>query len=189
MDDTGQRELLLSLVQQHYALVYRFAYRLTGSVADAEDLTQHTFLSAQSHLDQLRDMSRARGWLCSIARNRFLKQVTRNPSIPVPCLDHLPDPATDAPTSDDLAIDEEHLQNALNELPDEFRVPLVLFYFEELSYREIAEQLNVPVGTVMSRLARAKRHLHRKLRCGPDAAIRNGADLPNGRVQVDSVRP
>ena len=50
MDDTGQRELLADLVQQHYALVYRFAYRLTGRVADAEDLTQQTFLSAQSHL-------------------------------------------------------------------------------------------------------------------------------------------
>lgn len=178
MDDTGQRELLADLVQQHYALVYRFAYRLTGRVADAEDLTQQTFLSAQSHLDQLRDAGRAKGWLCAIARNRFLKQLARNPGVCVATLDHLEDPQTAASPASEAEIDEDRLQRALNELSEEFRVPLVLFYFEELSYREISEQMQVPVGTIMSRLARAKRHLRRKLRC---------SDSPTGRERVASV--
>jgi RNA polymerase sigma-70 factor, ECF subfamily len=55
------------------------------------------------------------------------------------------------------------LQQILNELPEEFRTPVILFYFDELTYREIAEQMNVPIGTVMSRLARGKAHLRRRL--------------------------
>ena len=65
------------------------------------------------------------------------------------------------PSEDD--IDRERLQAAINELSDEFRVVLVMFYFEECSYREIAQSLDVPMGTVMSRLARAKGHLRAKL--------------------------
>ncbi|MDB5334744.1 MAG: sigH, partial [Planctomycetaceae bacterium] len=60
-------------------------------------------------------------------------------------------------------IDEEQLQAALLELPEEYRSPVVLFYFGELSYKEIAEQLEVPIGTVMSRLARAKSLLKKRL--------------------------
>ena len=60
-------------------------------------------------------------------------------------------------------IDSEELQQILNELPEEFRTPLILFYFEEFSYREIADQINVPIGTVMSRLARGKGYLRKRL--------------------------
>ena len=60
-------------------------------------------------------------------------------------------------------FDQEQLQNALNDLPEEFRSPVVLFYFEEFSYQETAEQMDVPVGTIMSRLARAKACLRQRL--------------------------
>ena len=60
-------------------------------------------------------------------------------------------------------IEPQRLQEVLNELPEEFRTPLILFYFEEFSYRDIAEQMEVPLGTVMSRLARAKAHLRSRL--------------------------
>jgi RNA polymerase sigma-70 factor (ECF subfamily) len=56
-------------------------------------------------------------------------------------------------------VDPERLQQALNELPEGFRTPVILFYFEDMSYRDIAEQMDLPIGTVMSRLARAKTHL------------------------------
>ena len=62
-----------------------------------------------------------------------------------------------------LFLNADELQTALNELPEEFRLPLVLFYFHELSYQEIAAELSVPVGTVMSRLSRGKQHLRRRL--------------------------
>src|SRR5207253_1538973 len=60
-------------------------------------------------------------------------------------------------------VDSQQLQNALNELPEAFRTPLILYYFEEFSYRDIAEQMSVPLGTVMSRLARGKAFLRQRL--------------------------
>ena len=65
------------LIDDHLDAVYRYAYRLTGAVQDAEDLTQQVFLLAQQRLDQLREADRARGWLFTILRNSFLKTVQR----------------------------------------------------------------------------------------------------------------
>jgi len=150
------------LVEQHYALLYRYAYRLSGSSADAEDLTQQTFLSAQAHLDQLREESQAKNWLCTILRHCYLKSVRKKrarPTLPCENLDEL---AVDTP--DNPVFDSEKLQMTLDLLPEEFRIPLVLFYFDEFSYKEIAEQLGLPLGTVMSRLSRAKAFLKKQLR-------------------------
>jgi DNA-directed RNA polymerase specialized sigma24 family protein len=84
-------------------------------------------------------------------------------------------PLEEIPAEDiaDDSIDREELQTALGELPDEYRLVVLMFYFEELSYKEIAEQLEIPIGTVMSRLSRAKGHLRARLACeldGPSAA-------------------
>lgn len=152
---------LLELVRNHYALVYRFAFRLTGSPADAEDLTQQAFLTAQAKLEQLRDPSNAKAWLCAIARNAFLKS-RRSANGVVPCsLERVAEPASAANSEPDF--DSEELQTVLNELPEEFRTTLILFYFDEFSYKEIAEQMQVPIGTVMSRLARGKSQLRHRL--------------------------
>lgn len=149
------------LVELHYALLYRFAFRLTGSVPDAEDLTQQAFLTAQRKLEQLRDPSRAKSWLCSILRNTYLQNLRGRAAAPNVSLANTPEPADE--TLDEAVFDEQELQDALQELPEEFRTPLILFYFEEFSYKEIAEQMQVPIGTIMSRLARAKGHLRRRL--------------------------
>jgi RNA polymerase sigma factor (sigma-70 family) len=69
-------------------------------------------------------------------------------------------------------IDPQRLQAALNEIPEAFRTPLILFYFEEFSYRDIAEQMDLPIGTVMSRLARAKAQLRQRLAPGPNGRSR-----------------
>jgi len=152
---------LLELVQNHYALVYRFAYRLTGSSADAEDLTQQTFLTAQMKLQQLRTPDNAKAWLCTIVRNAYLKNQRSKNGMPVCSLQSVAEPADSDPS--ELEFDSEELQAALNELPEEFRTTLILFYFDEFSYKEIADQLEVPIGTVMSRLARGKSHIRRRL--------------------------
>jgi RNA polymerase sigma-70 factor (ECF subfamily) len=158
---------LTDLVERYYALLYRYAYRLTGSEADAEDLTQQTFLTAQAKWDQLREEDKAKSWLFTIARNAFLKELRAPACVASSVLDELPGPSSDAAESD---FDEERLQNVLNDLPEEFRSPVVLFYFEEFSYREIAEQMEVPVGTIMSRLARAKAYLRLRLTAPEPAA-------------------
>lgn len=158
------------LVAEHHRVVYRYAYRLSGSTPDAEDLTQQVFLVAQQKLGQLRKIESARSWLFTILRNCFFK--TRQRQRPVPAsslqlnIDTIPDEIPE-----DQDIDGERLQEAINELPDGFRMVLVMFYFQECSYREIAEALDVPIGTVMSRLARAKGHLRSRLfRLNPPAA-------------------
>ena len=150
------------LVDEHYRAVFGYAYRLSGSVIESKDLTQQTFMLAQTNLTQLREPRAARGWLYTIARHEFLR---RRPASPWVTLEDLPEPiSSEGETSwPDGELTSEQLQAALNELPVEFRVPVVLFYFENLSYRDIAQHLNLPLGTIMSRLSRAKTQLRRKL--------------------------
>ncbi len=155
---------MIELVRQHHSLLYRYAYRLSGSAADAEDLTQETYLQACRKIDQLRDPGSAKGWLCTILRNRYLKRLRDkdHPEVPLgSALESIPETkSTEAAT---FGIDSDQLQTALGMLPEPFRSPLILFYFEEFSYQEIADQMQVPVGTVMSRLSRAKAHLRQEL--------------------------
>lgn len=145
---------IAQLVADYHQAVYRYAYRLTGTVADAEDLTQHAFLVAQGKLEQLREEGKARGWLFAILRNYFLKQ--RRKKLPTAAtdlqlnIDNIPEEVYES------EIDQERLQRVLDELPERYRMVLVMFYFEDLGYREMAEALGVPIGTIMSRLARAK---------------------------------
>jgi len=158
----GSQRTVQRLVDDHYLSLYRYAYRLSGSAADAEDLTQEAFCKAQKHLAQLRDAGRARPWLFSILRNAYLHRVRSARVAPCVSLDDVGDLA-EPPAEPLPEIDPDRLQQALNELPEPFRTPLILFYFEDFSYRDIADQMDLPLGTVMSRLARAKAHLRGRL--------------------------
>ena len=150
MADNSGDARIARLVVDHHADVYRYAYRLAGSAVDAEDLTQQTFLAAQVNLGQLRSAEAARSWLFAILRNCYLK--SRRRRLPVNAasveidVNEIPAPTTASP------IDRERLQAALDELPEEHKLVLLMFYFEDCSYREMAAQLDVPLGTVMSRL-------------------------------------
>lgn len=150
------------LIDDHLDAVYRYAYRLTGTVHDAEDLTQQVFLLAQERFEQLREVERARGWLFTILRNSFLKTVQRTQPVPATNLG-LNLETVPADNKNGQAVESAELQAAIDELPAEFRLVVAMFYFEECSYREISEKLDLPIGTVMSRLARAKGHLRSKL--------------------------
>ncbi len=151
---------LATLVTDHAADLYRYGYRLCGSTVDAEDLVQQTFLLAQQHLDQLRDPTAARAWLFSLLRSAFGRLVRKTrPSCGTDCdcqFDELPEEDLDPFGG---PFDGEALQLALNKLPEEQRLVVVGFYFEECSYHELAARLQIPLGTVMSRLARAKAQL------------------------------
>lgn len=148
------------LVEQHYSLLYKFAYRLSGSFADAEDLTQHAFLTAQKKIHQLRSRDRVQAWLLTIVRNSYLKQQRRESRQRI-SLESVAEPEVCVPENTD--VDSEQLQKILSEMPEDFRVVIILFYFRELSYKHIAECVDIPLGTVMSRLARGKRYLKRRL--------------------------
>ena len=162
MTDSKPTVEIGQLVAEHHAAVYRYAFRLTGTVCDAEDLTQQTFLAAHVSLGQLHSPENARAWLFTILRHNYHKLKVKR--VPLPAtpfdlnLENLPD---DLPA--EMVVDSETLQQAINELPDEFKTVVLMFYFEECSYREIAARLELPTGTVMSRLARAKARLRTRL--------------------------
>jgi RNA polymerase sigma-70 factor (ECF subfamily) len=159
----ASRSTLDELVRTHYLSVYHFLWRLSGSQHDAEELVQQTFLNAQRNLASLREADKARAWLFMIARNLYRRRLRddRGPGVePVP-LDQLPSSRV---TSTFEPLDSDSLQRALNSLPVEYREVLVLFYFRDLPYREIAEQMQLPIGTVMSRLSRGKQLLREWLK-------------------------
>jgi RNA polymerase sigma-70 factor (ECF subfamily) len=152
---------LAQLVAEHHEALYRYAYRLSGSAADAEDLTQQVFLVAQQKLAQIRQPAAARSWLYTVLRHCFLKG--RSGRHPLPATNCDLDLSAIAADVDDRTIDGEELRAALATLSDDFRAVVLMFYFEDLSYKEIAAALQLPTGTVMSRLARAKAQLRNRL--------------------------
>ena len=162
MATPGGQRTLQRLVDDNYSALYRYAYRLSGSSADAEDLTQEAFCKAQTNFAQLRDPGRARPWLFSILRNAYLHRARADRQAACVSLDNcgdLPEPPPEPPPD----VDPEQVQAALNELTEVYRTPLILYYFDDFSYRDIAEQMELPIGTVMSRLARAKAWLRGRL--------------------------
>ena len=156
-----------------------------GSAADAEDLVQQVFLVAHQKLDQIRDAQSVRAWLFTVLRNCYLKRRRKEIGLPLADLDvgSLPE---EPPVE---SFDSEALQAAINALDDEFKIVVLMFYFEQYSYREIAEQLEIPLGTVMSRLSRAKAHLRRRLGEAHPAERGGHVELPSSDATFQSTFP
>jgi RNA polymerase sigma-70 factor (ECF subfamily) len=156
-----QDEVFTRLVDAYHAALYRFALSLARNAADASDLTQQTFYIWATKGDALRDSAKAKTWLFTTLYREFLR--TRRRGQRLTSLEELPPGEQDIP--DDAAppaldrLDGEAVLSALQELDEAFRAPLTLFYLQDLSYAEIAETLDVPIGTVMSRLSRGKTQL------------------------------
>jgi RNA polymerase sigma-70 factor (ECF subfamily) len=159
---TGAPLDVATLVVAHHAAVYRYACRLCGCPTEAEDLAQQTFLIAQRKVDQIREPERACSWLLAVVRSCFLKSIRKQRPVAARNIDlDVDQVAGETPETDE--VDREQLAAALAELPEEFRLVVLMFYFEELPYQEIAAELEIPIGTVMSRLSRAKGHLRKNL--------------------------
>jgi RNA polymerase sigma-70 factor (ECF subfamily) len=161
----------------HLKPLFRLALRLTGDSAAAEDLVQETYLKALQSFSSLRDPERVRPWLFQIL-SRLAIDRHRAAGREVPIEDHElerfslyeriadedPLPYSDHLHDDFLAqFPDEDVRRALLDLPQAYRIPLVLLYVEDLTYRELAEVLGCPVGTVMSRLHRGRKALEREL--------------------------
>jgi len=150
------------LVDRHYAPLYRFALSLSKSEADAADLTQQTFFLWASKGNQLRDRSKARSWLFTTLYREFLSRRRHEVRFPKIELDNVrEEEMTNSPSVN--AFDSATALQALREVEEPFRAPLTLFYLEQFSYQEIADMLEVPIGTVMSRLSRGKALLRHRL--------------------------
>lgn len=150
-----------TIVEAHYAGLYRFGLSLAKDESTAGDLTQQTFLKWARHGHQLRDRSKVKTWLFTTLHREFLalRRKTRDLADEEE-LENLPaEPVRGAlPSIDALAAVE-----ALQQLDETFRAPVAMFYLEEMSYAEIAECLEVPIGTIMSRLSRGRDRLRRIL--------------------------
>jgi len=156
-----RRVWIEQLIADHHKSLYRFCYRLTGNATMAEDVLQQAYLIAFQRIGQVKDPAKARSWLFTVVRTTFLKEVRKKREWVFTDVEVEDNRVPDR--SRHLEVDSQRLQAALDALPETFRVAVVMHYQQQMSYREIAEQLEIPLGTVMSRLSRAKRMLKSKL--------------------------
>lgn len=153
-----QEEFEASL-REHLDALYRTALGLTRNRADAEDLVQEAALRAFRSFHQFKPGTSARAWLLAILRNLFISEYRRMAREPAwselsEAIPERRDPPTDL---------SEAIERAVDALPEELRLAISLFYVEALSYREIAQVMQCPLGTVMSRLHTARKRLQEKL--------------------------
>ena len=155
----------------HLDVLYRVALRLTGNPSDADDLVQETMLKAYRSWDQYQQGTNAKAWLLTILRHAFINEYRRRTRHPETVdVDAIEPFAVFSDVQDedpqgaffDKIVDDQVLK-AIDQLPVVFRETLVLSDVEGMSYQEIADILKVPVGTVKSRLFRARHLLQAKL--------------------------
>src|SRR6266704_1148395 len=144
-----------SLVARYYRSLYQFAFSLTQSESDACDLTQQTFYIWATKGHQLRDLSKVKAWLFTTLHRAFLETNRRKTRFPHHGLDDVPIddlPVFSADFGDN--VDSSQVLAALAKVDEVYQAAVALFYLQDHSYKEIAEILEVPVGTVKSRIAR-----------------------------------
>jgi len=150
-------------VNSFYEGLYRFAFSLADNSDDACELTQETFARLLAKGGQLRDHSKVRAWLFTTLYRTYLgwkRRETRFPHLEIASVENELPPVT--PETVDK-LENEAVSRSLLELEERYRVPLSLYYFENHSYAEISEMLDIPIGTVMSRISRAKELMRKSL--------------------------
>ena len=157
-------DIFTQLVDAHYTPLFRFALSLTKNPSDAGDLTQQTFFIWAKQGHALREEGKAKSWLFTTLYREFLRIRRRGDRMTAledlgPVESDPPAPEVDMVTGMDASLVVE----ALQEVDEVYRVPLTLFYMQDLSYKEIAEMIEAPIGTVMSRWSRGKAQLRAAL--------------------------
>lgn len=163
----GNREVLDTLIERYKLTLYRFCYHLTSNKHEADDLFQDTWVRAVEKIRQYDDSRAFNVWLFSIAMNRYRDKYRRAKrwlgkftDIPGENIE------SEEPIASEQMEDKETkaiLVKCINELKDSYRIPLFLYYYKEISYEDIAKILDIPLGTVKSRLNSAKKKLKKKM--------------------------
>jgi RNA polymerase sigma-70 factor (ECF subfamily) len=167
-----KRDVFWNLAQNQTRFLYNVAFKYVGNRYDAEDLVQEALYTAYNKFHQLRDRRKFKSWMFTILRNHFLKG--QNKKAPVEAdkfengIDYLSQLESvslqrDVASVYESKVEAENLQSILDNLPEKYKAVLILYYMEDNSYQEIAEMLAVPIGTVMSRLSRAKQMMKKAL--------------------------
>lgn len=160
-----------NLVELYYRELYRFAYGLVRNDADAADLTQQTFFIWANKGHQLRDAAQVKSWLFTTLHREFLQKHRRESRFSHQEIslveEELPQVAPDTIQKMDARL----LLDFLGRLDALYRGPLVLYYLEDMPYKEIASVLGVPLGTVQSRISRGKALLYQMLTSGDSRGV------------------
>jgi len=164
------------LVLEHMDMLYAVALRLTRNPADAQDLTQNTVVKALRFHDKFQKGTYIKAWLLTILRNTFINEYRRKARRPAfvelsgaePSLDSGPDPGIryeppDRSGTELLELLDDEVRQAVETLPTDFRQAVIMADLEDMSYKEIAEAMDCPLGTVMSRLYRGRKLLRESL--------------------------
>ncbi len=160
------------IVSQHYEPLYRFAFSLTRAEADACDLTQQTFYIWATKGHQLRDRSKVKSWLFTILHREFLNIRRRAGRFPHVGLSDANEELPAASPQVGNSIDAAWVLEALGQVQEPYQAALSLFYLEDYSYREIADILEVPLGTVRSRISRGLAQLQQSIMTGAGTTSR-----------------
>ncbi len=179
------------LAYPHLRLLYNLALKYTGRSDDAEDLVQETMYLAFKKFHQLKEEERIRGWLISILRNIFLREAgrrSRQREVEIDdgrsYIEALEDAASAGDPEEEVTrkIGFSRLQDIIERLPERYRAPLLLSCMEGFSYREVSETLDMPIGTVMSSIFKAKAFIKKEL------LRTSGAHGGSKVVRLDAIR-
>jgi RNA polymerase sigma-70 factor, ECF subfamily len=160
----GDKQAFSRLVEAYQRPVYNLTYRMLGNPQEAEDAAQETFLRAYARLRQYDGSHKFSTWILSIANHHCIDRLRKRRGTQVsiddnPVLQNLEE---DSPQPEDSMLDQEQsveLQSLINRLEPEYRTPLILRYWEDYSYEQIAETMNLTVAAVKSRLFRARKQV------------------------------
>jgi RNA polymerase sigma-70 factor, ECF subfamily len=151
------------IVAEFYAPVYRFAWALTANEIEAADLTQEAFLILCTQDGQIREPEKIKSWLFTTLRRAFLKALRARKARPEVALKPEHQARSTVHSTVSRSLDASAILDAFCEVDENYRAVLELFYLADLSYKETAAALQLPIGTVMSRLSRGKEQLRRIL--------------------------
>ena len=155
----GDSDALEQLLRTHYDMIFSICRKLTGNDADANDATQESLLAIVRGLPSFQGTSKFSTWAYRIATNSTLDELRRRTRRPITGLDEWDFPKEGTPGIEEIVVTALDVHAALDNLPDEFRIPIVLREQLGMNYDEIAEVLSLPSGTVKSRIARARTKL------------------------------
>lgn len=158
----GDQRAFAELVTKYRRVVFSVCRQITGNQSDAEDAVQDALTSAWQHLSKFRGDSKFSTWLHKIAANAALAICRRRKETSVD-IDDFVDLEDIVTPIDERVGNVDLVRRAISELPDEFKVPIVLREFCDMTYQEIADHQGIPVATVKTRLSRARRRLREAL--------------------------
>ncbi|MBI2813176.1 MAG: sigma-70 family RNA polymerase sigma factor [Opitutae bacterium] len=191
----GDRDAFSQIVTRYQALVCSLAYNATGSVRQSEDLAQETFVAAWRDLSQLRETTKLRGWLCSIARHKISRAFSasvREPAHAAEPLDAAYELAATDPLPSEQAVTREEqaiLWRSLEQIPESYREPLILFYRENHSVERVAAALELTEDAVKQRLSRGRKLLQDQVAAFVEVALQRTAPGAAFTTSVLSALP